>query len=205
MDNKFGMIREVRRSKNDPYGRVFKCGCMKHYLSFAALYTHIQKKHFGIKPEGTVVPTTSKARGRGRQHQDASPGGEEELNLISHGQYGGPCDPLSAFHDIKSALGLEVQRLMGGCGVVTEFELPLDSDLVTVLAQYLLEVSWYVDREVYLRIASCIDQLNLELGLESLFSSFKSLEPSGVKFETLRHLFNWLYVKGYFRCSARDS
>lgn len=202
----FKLNREVRRSKNDPYGRVYKCGCMKSYLSYPALYIHIKNKHFGNQPEGTVVPATSKTKGRGRPpkltHKDDSAGEEEELNLIRHGYYGGPSDPLSAFQDTKSALGFEVERLMGSSALLTDFELPLNSDLLTILAQYLLEVSRYVDIEVYLRIASCIDQLDLEPGLESLFSSFKSFEPRGVKFETLKHLFNWMYIKGYFHCAA---
>ena len=35
-----------RRSKNDVEGRDFKCNyCVKTYLSYPALYTHIKQKH----------------------------------------------------------------------------------------------------------------------------------------------------------------
>ena len=33
--------KQKRRSKNECYGRDYKCGCGKEYLSYPALYTHI--------------------------------------------------------------------------------------------------------------------------------------------------------------------
>jgi hypothetical protein len=33
--------------------KLFKCGCGKNYLSYAALYTHTKVKHNGLFPEGT--------------------------------------------------------------------------------------------------------------------------------------------------------
>jgi hypothetical protein len=55
-----------RRSKNDPNGRTYICGCGKMYLSYPALYTHIKGKHDGINPEGTNAPQFKNGRGRGR-------------------------------------------------------------------------------------------------------------------------------------------
>jgi hypothetical protein len=55
-----------RRSKNDPNGRSYKCGCGKMYLSYPALYTHIKTKHDSINPEGTNAPQFKNGRGRGR-------------------------------------------------------------------------------------------------------------------------------------------
>jgi len=55
-----------RRSKNDPEGRSYKCGCGKMYLSYPALYTHVKTKHDGINPEGTNAPQFKNGRGRGR-------------------------------------------------------------------------------------------------------------------------------------------
>lgn len=42
-------VRETRRSRNDPLGRDYKCGCGKRYLSYPALYTHIRQKHNGVE------------------------------------------------------------------------------------------------------------------------------------------------------------
>lgn len=59
-------LKSKRRSKNDPEGRTYKCGCGKMYLSYPALYTHIKTKHDGITPEGTNAPQFKNGRGRGR-------------------------------------------------------------------------------------------------------------------------------------------
>ena len=59
-----------RRSKLDPVGRNFECGCGKMYLSYPALYTHIKTKHGGINPEGTSAPEpVVKKRGK-KTHRD---------------------------------------------------------------------------------------------------------------------------------------
>lgn len=58
-----------RRSKNDNYGRNYKCDiCYKAYLSYPALYTHIKTKH----------DSAGKTKGRGRPKKDfIFPGGKE--------------------------------------------------------------------------------------------------------------------------------
>lgn len=48
IDNK-----DRRRSRNDPNGRDYKCGCGKMYLSYPALFGHIKQKHGGNKVAGT--------------------------------------------------------------------------------------------------------------------------------------------------------
>lgn len=51
------MTRRNRRQKTkvNPEEKLFKCGCGKSYLSYAALYTHCKVKHTGIFPEGTIA------------------------------------------------------------------------------------------------------------------------------------------------------
>ena len=59
-----------RRSKNDVEGRDFKCNyCVKTYLSYPALYTHIKQKHSkGPDGEARAPPTSGRGRGRPRKN-----------------------------------------------------------------------------------------------------------------------------------------
>ena len=58
--------KEKRRARNDPQNRNFICGCGKSYLSYPALYTHINAKHGGEKPPGTKTPVVISNGPRGR-------------------------------------------------------------------------------------------------------------------------------------------
>ena len=64
----FGDVDKVasRRSRKDEEGRDFQCGCGKRYLSYPALYTHINTKHNGQQPDGTLKNTTSMTAKRGK-------------------------------------------------------------------------------------------------------------------------------------------
>ena len=62
--------KQKRRSKNECYGRDFKCGCGKEYLSYPALYTHIKTKHDGKTPEGTNANQIQNGKGRGRPRKN---------------------------------------------------------------------------------------------------------------------------------------
>jgi hypothetical protein len=90
------MFKGKRRSKTDPEGRRFQCGCGKTYLSYPALYTHIKNKHGGDQPNGTNVPTGKGGRGRPRKYPE---GGLRISGPSSYlrekGFFGGPSDPLS--------------------------------------------------------------------------------------------------------------
>ena len=59
-----------RKSKNDADGRDFKCTfCIKTYLSYPALYTHMKSKH-SQGPDGQNFLLNS-GRGRGRPKKNA--------------------------------------------------------------------------------------------------------------------------------------
>ena len=62
--------KQKRRSKNECYGRDYKCGCGKEYLSYPALYTHIKTKHDGKTPEGTNANQIQNGKGRGRPRKN---------------------------------------------------------------------------------------------------------------------------------------
>ena len=61
---------QKRRSKNECYGRDYRCGCGKEYLSYPALYTHIKTKHDGKTPEGTNANQIQNGKGRGRPRKN---------------------------------------------------------------------------------------------------------------------------------------
>ena len=77
-----GVGKGKRRSKNDVEGRDFKCNyCVKTYLSYPALYTHIKQKH-SKGPDGeTRAPPTS-GRGRGRPRKNVSRQKGTKINLL---------------------------------------------------------------------------------------------------------------------------
>ena len=56
------MIKRKRRKKStiQKEDSLFKCGCGKTYLSYAALYTHTKVKHEGLFPPGTNTGTKKK-------------------------------------------------------------------------------------------------------------------------------------------------
>jgi len=58
--------KQKRRSKYDPNGRDYVCGCGKTYLSYPALYTHLKTKHNNTIPDGTNTTNFQPGRGRGR-------------------------------------------------------------------------------------------------------------------------------------------
>ncbi len=62
--------KQKRRSKNECFGRDYKCGCGKEYLSYPALYTHIKTKHDGKTPEGTNANQIQNGKGRGRPRKN---------------------------------------------------------------------------------------------------------------------------------------
>ena len=62
--------KQKRRTKNECYGRDFRCGCGKEYLSYPALYTHIKTKHDGKTPEGTNANQIQNGKGRGRPRKN---------------------------------------------------------------------------------------------------------------------------------------
>ena len=62
--------KQKRRSKNECYGRDYRCGCGKEYLSYPALYTHIKTKHDGKTPEGTNANQIQNGKGRGRPRKN---------------------------------------------------------------------------------------------------------------------------------------
>ena len=62
--------KQKRRSKNECFGRDYKCGCGKEYLSYPALYTHIKTKHDGKTPEGTNANQIQSGKGRGRPRKN---------------------------------------------------------------------------------------------------------------------------------------
>ena len=68
--NDGGAGKGKRRSKNDVEGRDFKCNyCVKTYLSYPALYTHIKQKHSkGPDGEQRAPPTSGRGRGRPRKN-----------------------------------------------------------------------------------------------------------------------------------------
>ena len=68
--NENGAGKGKRRSKNDVEGRDFKCNyCVKTYLSYPALYTHIKQKHSkGPDGEARAPPTSGRGRGRPRKN-----------------------------------------------------------------------------------------------------------------------------------------
>mmetsp|Transcript_7814 Transcript_7814/g.14984 ORF Transcript_7814/g.14984 Transcript_7814/m.14984 type:complete len:213 (-) Transcript_7814:303-941(-) len=198
------MGRGGRRSKNDPYGRVYKCGCGKSYLSYPALYTHVKKKHQGAQPEGTIAPAVNRERVRGRPPkttcmEESNACLEEEQILIEHCRYGGPTDPLASFKDTHEGLGYEVRKLIDTYGTLEDLELPEEAGLQTVIAQYLAEVSQFVDADLYRTIVVNVSELQLnELSdIEGLFNELIHIEPK-LKYLTVKHLINWLYANGYF-------
>ena len=62
--------KQKRRSKNECYGRDYKCGCGKEYLSYPALYTHIKTKHDGKTPEVTNANQIQNGKWRGRPREN---------------------------------------------------------------------------------------------------------------------------------------
>ena len=62
--------KQKRRTKSQCYGRDYKCGCGKEYLSYPALYTHIKTKHDGKTPEGTNANQIQNGKGRGRPRKN---------------------------------------------------------------------------------------------------------------------------------------
>ena len=50
-------ISKIKRKRHSHVGmRSFACGgCMKTYKTYAALYLHVQRKHNGIMPPGTIT------------------------------------------------------------------------------------------------------------------------------------------------------
>lgn len=201
----FSMGRGGRRSKNDPHGRVFKCGCGKSYLSYPALYTHVKTRHDGIQPEGTIAPAANKDHVRGRPSKALSSqdlttvSTEEEQVLIDHCRYGGPSDPLSSFDSTVEGLGYEINQLMKHDEGMDQIKMPDDEMMQTVLAHYLVEVAQLVDEEVYLKTAHIITQLRLtELSdIERVYRELSDPEPR-LKWLVLKHLINWMYKHGYF-------
>jgi hypothetical protein len=45
-----------RRTLSETSKRDFKCGCGKNYVSYPAIYLHIQRKHNSVTPPNTVIP-----------------------------------------------------------------------------------------------------------------------------------------------------
>ena len=84
-------LKGKRRSKVDPEGRSYLCGCGKNYLSYPALYTHIKNKHAGNQPDGTLVPNGRSGRGRPRKCPDSP----SSSYFHQKGFFGGPSAPLS--------------------------------------------------------------------------------------------------------------
>ena len=64
--------KDKRRSRNDPKGRDYNCGCGKRYLSYPALFLHIQQKHGGVEVEGTnkSLPGANHKRGRPKKNPE---------------------------------------------------------------------------------------------------------------------------------------
>ncbi len=45
-----------RRTLDETSKRDFVCGCGKKYVSYPAIYLHVQRKHTGEWPENTILP-----------------------------------------------------------------------------------------------------------------------------------------------------
>jgi len=66
--------RTARRSREEKDGRDFQCGCGKSYLSYQALYIHVNLKHDRISPLGTtnlqqgLVPMAGRKRGKPKKN-----------------------------------------------------------------------------------------------------------------------------------------
>jgi hypothetical protein len=45
-----------RRTLSETSKRDFVCGCGKSYVSYPAIYLHVQRKHNGEWPDNTMIP-----------------------------------------------------------------------------------------------------------------------------------------------------
>src|ERR1700743_3623896 len=48
-----------RRTLSETTKRDFVCGCGKSYVSYPAIYLHVQRKHNGEWPPNTLIPEKS--------------------------------------------------------------------------------------------------------------------------------------------------
>lgn len=103
-----------RRSKNDQEGRNYKCPhCIRTYLSYPALYTHIKTKH-SLPGE---APSLTNGRGRGRPkknvvHQD-KPDPSSPLYFRTEDKKGGPTAVIYGFSTIYKLVFKEVDKYGG--------------------------------------------------------------------------------------------
>ena len=51
-----------RRTLSETNKRDFRCGCGKNYVSYPAIYLHIQRKHNSIAPSNTIIPEKPEAK-----------------------------------------------------------------------------------------------------------------------------------------------
>jgi len=51
-----------RRTLSETSKRDFRCGCGKNYVSYPAIYLHIQRKHDSVPPPNTVIPEKPEAK-----------------------------------------------------------------------------------------------------------------------------------------------
>jgi len=164
-------LKGKRRSKTDPEGRSFLCGCGKNYLSYPALYTHVKNKHGGSQPQGTLVPNarSTRIRGRPRKLPDFRP----SSYFQDKGYFGGPADPRSGFCIIegsepKDVLYVHIRRL------VKEPETQVGASCNEALAGYLVAVAQEIKPEFYRQfvlfaqcLRRCLNQHGWELPGES--------------------------------------
>lgn len=141
-----GCFKGKRRSKTDPDGRSFLCGCGKNYLSYPALYTHVKNKHGGSQPDGTLIPNarSGRVRGRPRKHIDY----RSSTYFQDKGYFGGPTDPLSGFclcegMEVKDKLYSRVSRL------AEDAEAQPGENCTDTLAAYLVDVAQELKPEFY--------------------------------------------------------
>ena len=90
----------LRRSRNDPEGRDYKCQvCEKTYLSYPALYTHMKQKH-ALDPNGMHVNAHApRMRGRPKKGDYTRTDPTSDKFLSQEGKMGGPTDPLHNFEE----------------------------------------------------------------------------------------------------------
>jgi hypothetical protein len=66
-----------RRTREETNKRDFVCGCGKSYVSYPAIYLHVQRKHEGQWPENTNLPQKPDI-------QDKVPRGRPKVIIISN-------------------------------------------------------------------------------------------------------------------------